>query len=147
MGEEDVRQIVRKSLDPEHGSTERQDKDNNETENTDASCELMNQELPDDEDTVFNKMIEDALHEIHNFVPKRKRKEQPMFLDLNVENEKKLRVKNKGAPYYWHMPFRQNLYLKKLEADEIKDNISDRNDNDGTVTFNSESRNSRYYNE
>ena len=61
----------------------------------------------------FNEMIEDALNKIRNVVPKRKRKEKPTFVDLSVEDEKYLRVKNRGAPYYWHMPFRHNLYLNR----------------------------------
>ena len=90
-------------------------------------------------------MIDDALYEIHNFVPKRVRKEQPMFHDLSFENEKRLRVKNRGAPYYWHMPFRHDSFLKGLAPDDtkeidIKDNIYEENgcgDNENIQLHNS----------
>ena len=114
--EEDVRRIVRKSLEPDHDTEYADDDEGNETEIPDSSEIFTNQEKTqiDDEDMDFNKMIDAAIEEIRNFVPKRKRKDSPMFLDLDVEDEKKIRTKNKGAPYYWHMPFRHNLFLKAM---------------------------------
>ena len=140
-----MRRIVRKSLEPEYDDTETQENDSNKTENIEPSDNAINQEKPlDSEDVVFNKMIEDALYEIHNFVPKRIRKEQPMFHDLSFENEKRLRVKNRGAPYYWHMPFRHDSFLKGMATEKTKDNISDREETKCSDTENMELHNSRY---
>ena len=120
--EEDVRRIVRKSLEPDHETAYADDDEGNETEFPDSSEIFTNQEKTqnDDEDMELNQMIDAAIEEIRNFVPKRKRKDNPMFLDLAVEDEKKIRTKNKGAPYYWHMPFRHTLFLKALTNFEEK---------------------------
>ena len=118
--EEDVRRIVRKSLEPEHNETNLLDNESNETDVPESFDKSMNDEKLQDNDDAFNEMIEDALNEIRNFVPKRKRQEKPMFVDLSVEGEKRLRSKNGGAPYYWHMPFRHSLFLK----DDAKYNSS-----------------------
>ena len=114
--EEDVRRIVRKSLEPDHDTAYADDDEGNETEFPDSSEIFTNQEKTqiDDEEMEFNQMIDAALEQIRNFVPKRKRKDNPMFLDLDVEDEKKIRTKNNGAPYYWHMPFRHNLFLETM---------------------------------
>ena len=111
-----MRRIVRKSLEPDHDTAYADDDEGNETEIPDSSEIFTNQEKTqiDDEEMEFNQMIDAALEQIRNFVPKRKRKDNPMFLDLDVEDEKKIRTKNNGAPYYWHMPFRHNLFLETM---------------------------------
>ena len=134
--EEDVRRIVRKSLEPDHETAYPDDDEGNETEFPDSSEIFTNQEKTqiDDEDMEFNQMIDAAIEEIRNFVPKRKRKDNPMFLDLAVEDEKKIRTKNKGAPYYWHMPFRHTLFLKALTNFEEKRISSDEDQSNSVVS-------------
>ena len=134
--EEDVRRIVRKSLEPDHDTAYADDDEGNETEFPDSSDIFTNQEKTqiDDEEMELNQMIDAAIEEIRNFVPKRKRKDNPMFLDLDVEDEKKIRTKNKGAPYYWHMPFRHNLFLKAMPNFTEKRISSDECQSDSIVS-------------
>ena len=75
--EEDVRRIVRKSLEPDHETAYPDDDEGNETEFPDSSEIFTNQEKTqiDDEDMEFNQMLDAAIEEIRNFVPKRKRKD------------------------------------------------------------------------
>ena len=116
-----MRRIVRKSLEPDFDDPEAHDTDNGDAENTDTNNHLIDHETDlKNEDAAFNKMIDDALDAIHNFVPKRKRKEQAMFNDLCFENEKRLRIKNRGAPYYWHMPFRHDLFFNTMVPGETQ---------------------------
>ena len=134
--EEDLKRIVRKSLEPDFDEPETHESDNNSAAETKVDDSLMDNEAElKDEDAVWNKMIDDAIDTIHNFVPKRKRKEKAMFNDLCFEDEKRLRVKNRGAPYYWHMPFRHGLYSNAiagsgLQVDVDDDNVADFEDSE-----------------
>ena len=111
-------------MEPESQGINENDDDSNATEALESFDKSANEEkLYDNDEEHFNEMIDEALNEIRNFVPKRKRQEKPTFVDLSVEDEKYLRVKNRGAPYYWYMPFRHNLYLKGRTSNE--DNTSD----------------------
>ena len=113
-------------MEPESQDLNDNDDDSNVTEALESLEKSTNEEKICNTEQ-FNEMIEDALNKIRNFVPKRKRKEKPTFVDLNVEDEKYLRVKNRGAPYYWHMPFRHNLYLNRQTCKDS--NSSDDEDN------------------
>ena len=130
MEEEDVRRIVRKSLEPEQDDTMTFEDDTNETDIPESSDPPLNNEntQTDDDAEALNQMIDEALYEIRNFVPTRKQREQPMFVDLSVEDEKRIRTKNRGAPYYWHMPFRHDLFLTGLISNEIREGSSDEED-------------------
>lgn len=44
------------------------------------------------------------------------RQELPMHPDLTFEDELRLRVRNRGQPNYWHMPFRRRL-LEQVAAE------------------------------
>ena len=55
-------------------------------------------------------------------------------LDLDVEDEKKIRTKNKGAPYYWHMPFRHNLFLKATTNFTEKSIFNDEDQSNSNVS-------------
>ena len=116
-------------MEPEsHDLNDNDDDDSNMTEIADSIDKSTNDEkICGKEDDNFDDMLEDALNQIRNFVPKRKRKEQQTFVDLNVEDEKHLRVKSRGAPYYWHMPFRHNLFLKGINSND--GNSSDEEEN------------------
>ena len=117
-------------MEPESQDLNDNDDDSNVTEALESLDKSINEEKIYNTEQ-FDEMIDDALNEIRNFVPKRKRKEKPTFVDLNVEDEKYLRVKNRGAPYYWHMPFRHNLYLNRHTC---KDGNS--SDDEGNSTAN-----------
>ena len=51
----------------------------------------------------------EALETIRNFVPKRPIVPSPMFPDLSLENEKKMRGRV-GGSRHWHVPFRHSVY-------------------------------------
>ena len=124
--EEDVRRIVRKSLEPDLDDPETHDADNNDAEKTNTDESLLDNKIElENEDVVLNKMIDDALDTIHNFVPKRKRTQKAMFNDLCFENEKRLRIKNRGAPYYWYMPFRHGLFFNAMAPSEAHVDVAD----------------------
>ena len=149
MEEEDVKRIVRKSLEPDNECNGDNDSDNEVNDTHEHNSELphpINKCKKEQEEAMneWNKLIDDALETIHNFVPKRKRKNPPpMFSDLSYENEKRLRVRNRGAPYYWHMPFRHRLFLASNRTDGETSSTDEDNDSPKEYQY-VDTHNSRY---
>jgi len=90
-------------LKPEIEITPKPEKEESET------SEEPEQEVADNDGQTEEEARAEALETIRNFVPKRPIVPSPMFPDLCLENEKKMRTRV-GGSRYWHFPFRHSVY-------------------------------------
>ena len=77
----------------------------------------------DDELVVDQATLDDALQMVANFKPKRRRDPMPVYPDLSVEGEKRMRGKPGGANY-WLMPFRRKDFIEHCCTARYKKKIS-----------------------